>query len=85
MRRYKLEGKNCLRCNTTDSILSDYDYIRQDDYLRMVPILCTRCNAHWYDFEGINDATSPVISIQRKEDNSESKPTSESGDNTHKQ
>ena len=50
MRRYKLEGKDCLQCHAVDSLISDYDYIMQDDYIRMIPILCVKCNAHWYDF-----------------------------------
>ena len=83
MRRYKLEGKDCLQCKITDSLISDYDYIMQDDYIRMIPILCTRCNRHWYDFEGINSANSPVISIQRTQDSIKAEQTSGDGDNTH--
>ena len=70
MRRFKVDGVECLKCKSTEGIISDYDSIETTEDFKITPLICIKCQSHWKDFEGVGNATSNIISIQRQENNS---------------
>jgi len=66
----------CLYCK---SILTKVTGIESNVFV-IETIKCFSCGKTWKDISGVNDETSPIISIQRNTGSSDSEPTKHEGD-----
>ena len=78
----KVSEVECLHCRTKGACITDSDYITTVENIIVRPIFCNRCHKHWKDFYGATNDSSPVISIQRNNDNNNDKSDSANGNDT---
>ena len=71
----QIPNSTCLRCKAVGSLFYHPQKIEYTDDFKITPVRCVACGATWKDFEGKDNETSPVISIQRNTGDTSSLPT----------